>query len=124
MELKVKKIIYIATMLFMSTTAALASEIQWSWAYQNDNMDEFRLYCATSPGGYNDAQAADVAFLGGNNRTGISSLDDGSVYYCAITAVDDYGVESAFSREMPVDLSAPQPPSNLNGIRIKIEIQM
>lgn len=94
---------------------AHAAEVRWNWAYDNNTpVEVFKLYCGGEAGTYTDL------FLlgGGQTRESTIEMDLSRLSYCALTATNTAGSESAYSSEAVVDNSIPAAPQGLNGIYI------
>ena len=106
--------LFLGTWIFVP--AARASDVTLKWDPPTTNVDEtplvdlagYKLYYGTSAGSYNT-----VIDVGNVATTAIPNLDEGIIYYFAVTAYDDLGNESGFSNEVNKVILA-TPPGNID----------
>jgi fibronectin type 3 domain-containing protein len=70
-----------------------------SWTASPDaNVTGYRVYYGTASGKYTQAYGSGIA-IGNTTSFAVNSLQSGTTYYFAVTAIDNAGNESAYSNE-------------------------
>lgn len=88
----------------LSGADAGAAQVTFRWDYTASGAAGFVLYCGTASRVY--PTRVDV---GNVDTYTLAGLSEGTTYYCAVTAYDSGKVESDYSAELPVTISAPPP---------------
>jgi hypothetical protein len=85
-----------AAYLMVSPGTVSAALVTIGWNNNTDpDLAGYKVYCGTAPGEYDY-----ILNVGLNNQVYVNGLEEDTTYYFAITAYDESGNESPFSREV------------------------
>ncbi|MGO8928513.1 MAG: fibronectin type III domain-containing protein [Limisphaerales bacterium] len=97
-------------------TATLGTvTLAWDPSSGTDVITNYNVYYGVASATYTNVVAA-----GTNTTVSISNLVDGTTYYFAATAVDTFGLESAYSTEVSALIPASKPPGEIDLATISI----
>ncbi len=86
----------LAAYLIVSPGTVSAALVTIGWNNNTDpDLAGYKVYCGTAPGEYDY-----ILNVGLNNQVYVHGLEEDTTYYFAITAYDESGNESPFSREV------------------------
>ncbi len=92
-----RKILFVLLAFFIFNISAGAKDITLTWDPNNEpDLSHYIVYWGVSTGNYTE----DSGNIGLVTEHSVTVPDDGQIYYFAVTAVDDAGLESDFSNEV------------------------
>ena len=91
----------------LCSLAVGTATLVWDPSSGTDVITNYNIYYGVASATYNAVVAA-----GTNTTVSISNLAEGTIYYFAATAVDTFGLESAYSTEASALIPANKPPTD------------
>ncbi|HWQ90110.1 MAG TPA: fibronectin type III domain-containing protein [Clostridia bacterium] len=107
------KLLLLVGVAVIASFQASAVTLAWDLSTSTD-VAGYRIYYGTSAGNYTEAVE-----VGNTNQATIESLEAGTVYYFAATAVTSSGLESPFSEEVAYTVPGAKSPK----LRVKLNQQ-
>jgi fibronectin type 3 domain-containing protein len=99
-----------ALLLLCSCAQSMATDVEIAWnPSTSTNISGYKVYVGYSSGTYGPPIT-----IGNQTAYTVGGLTDGT-YYFAVTAFDNYGVESVFSNEIFMTISTPTVSCDING---------
>ena len=92
----------------LCSLAVGTATLVWDPSSGTDVITNYNIYYGVASATYNAVVAA-----GTNTTVSISNLAAGTIYYFAATAVDTFGLESAYSTEASALIAAEKPPTDI-----------
>jgi hypothetical protein len=93
----------------LCSLAVSTATLVWDPSSGTDVITNYNIYYGVASATYTAAVAA-----GTNTTVSISNLAEGTTYYFAATAVDTFGLESAYSTEASALIPANRPPADIS----------
>ncbi len=99
-------LIFSILFFFLFVSSAVAREITLTWDPNNEpDLSHYIVYWGTTSGDYTE-NSGNIGLV---TEYTVEIQDDGQIYYFAVTAVDDAGLESDFSNEVNTEGMAAPP---------------